>query len=248
MSLPHTINGIETEPYNTYSAKQNWTVGQRMSLPDGRMYRGTLNASIALESCILVQTEVEATFKNLAIQTALVVGDRSISLTQATTFLAVDEAKGGYVVVWLAGPPPANIQTFRIWSNNVTASGSTTATLQLWPGSKVLEVISTSGKGTIINNPWSKVVIAPASVATEFTAGATVADFAADYYGWVQTRGMCSIKVDDGGTLDPGDSLTQGGTDTGSVDNADPAALQLIGQAAGPAATDDVGFCMLTID
>ena len=250
MSLPHTIHGVETEPYNIYSTAQRWIPGQRMELPDGRIYRGALEAGNGLESCNMTEAEVEATFVTLAIQTALVAGDTAIKLTNATTFLALNEAKGGYVTVWLAGPPPTNSQTFRIWSNNKTVSGGvTTATLVLWPGLKVKEAISTSGKGSIALNPWRNIIVAPTTAPTGFATGVTLVDVTASYYCWLQTRGVCGVVVDDGETLDPGDGITMNSTlDAGSIENQDPVASALLGHAINDGASDDIGFVFLLID
>ncbi len=252
MSLPHTLRGTELEPYNTYSTAQRWIPGQRMELPDGRIYRGALEDGNGLESCNLTQSEVQATFVTLAIQTALVVGDTAIKLTNATTFLALNEAKGGYVSVWTTGTPPVNGQTFRIWSNNktVTSGGTTTATLQLWPGARVKEAVTVaSGKGSIVINPWRNIVVAPASTATGLYTGVTLVDVTASYYCWLQTRGVCGVVVDDGSTLDPGDVVAVGqALDTGAIENADAAEFQILGHAVNDAASDDIGFVFLLID
>ena len=198
----------------------------------------------------MTEAEVEATFVTLAIQTALVAGDTAIKLTNATTFLALNEAKGGYVTVWLAGPPPTNSQTFRIWSNNLTESGGvTTATLQLWPGLKVKEAISTSGKGSIALNPWRNIIVAPTTAPTGFATGVTLVNVTASYYCWLQTRGVCGVVVDDGETLDPGDGITMNSTlDAGSIENQDPVASALLGHAINDGASDDIGFVFLLID
>lgn len=250
MSLSKIIYGSETEPYNIYATKQRWDIGQKMELPDGRIYRGTLNGSSALESSILCQALVEASFTGLAIQTALAIGDRIIKLTQATTFLNEDEAAGGFVAVFTrqGGSTPLNGQTFRIFGNNASSATSTTVTLNLDPNASVLEAITTSGKGNIVRSPYSQVLVCPTST-TQYAVGVSLVDVTGDYYCWLQTRGVFGAIVDDGGAFDPGDALTPPDSgDAGNVMNTDGTARQIIGTALSPGTIDTIGLGFLSID
>ena len=249
--FPQTIYGIESEPYVISATAPRWDIGQRMELPDARIYRSIKNDSTGLESQVLVQGKVEATMDALAIQTSLAVGDRSIKLTNATTFLSLNEAKGGYVAVWtqVSAGAPTEAQQFRIWSNNLTESGGvTTATLVLWPGLKVLEVVTiASGVGSIIVNPYSEVVVAPAGV-TAPVVGVTLVDVTASYYGWVQTNGVCAVKVDDSVTMVVGNKCDPGTTDAGSIADTDSAVLTLVGFSLQAGIGDDNAFVYLGLD
>ncbi|KKK54885.1 hypothetical protein LCGC14_3080190 [marine sediment metagenome] len=251
MSLAQTIYGIETEPYNIYAAKQRWGIGQKMELPDGRIYRGTLNGTVALESGILCQALVEATFTGLAIQTAIAVGDTTIKLTQATTFLNEDEAVNGFVAVFTqnSANPPTVGQTFRIFGNTATASGTTTLTITLFPNIAVLEAVPVSnGAGNIVRNPYSQVLVCPTST-TQYAVGVSLVDVTGSYYCWLQTRGVCGLLVDDGAAFDPGTALAPPDSgDAGAAMNADGTARQIIGTAFSPGTTDTVGLCFLAID
>ena len=250
MSLPQTIYGIENEQYSTYAVKQRWDIGQKMELPDGRIFRGTLNGTTALTSAVLCQALVEASFSGLAIQTALVVGDRTIKLTQATSFLNEDEAVNGYVTVFTrqGADVPLNGQTFRIYGNNASSATSTTVTLSLNPNASVLEAITTSGKGSIIRNPYSQVLVNPTTT-TQYTVGVSTVDVTGSYYCWLQIRGVCGLIVDDGGAFDPGDGLSPPtSADEGATMNTDAGDRQVIGHALSPSGTDEAGLGFLSID
>lgn len=251
MSLSKIIYGSEAEPYNIYATKQRWDIGQKMELPDGRIYRGTLNGSSALESSILCQALVEATFTGLAIQTALAVGDRTIKLTQATTFLNEDEAAGGFVAVFTqnSANPPTVGQVFRIFGNTASSGTSTTVTLSLDPNVSVLEAVPVSnGAGNIVRSPYSQVLVCPTST-TQYAVGVSLVDVTGDYYCWLQTRGVFGAIVDDVGAFDPGDALTPPDSgEAGQVMNTDGTARQIIGTALSPATVDTIGLGFLSID
>ncbi len=247
--FPETIYGIESEQYNTFVSAPRWDIGQKMETADGRVYRGTLNGGVALESNVLCQSKVDATMDALVLQTKASVGDRSIKLTNATTFLSLNEAKGGYVAIWKDADPATEAQTFRIWSNNLTESGGvTTATLVLWPGLKVLEAVNISlGLGSIVINPFSQVIVCPAG-ATALPVGVSLVDVTADYYCWLQTRGICAVKADDSDTGTVGDRITVGTTDAGSIKDGDQTVTTLVGFSLQATLGDDNSFVVLGLE
>ena len=248
--FPQTIYGNESEPYQTFATAPRWDIGTKLETADGRVFRGTLNGGTGLESQVLCQSKIDATMDALALQTKASVDDRSIKLTNATTFLSLNEAKGGYVAIWLDADPATEAQVFRIWSNNVTVTsgGTTTATLVLWPGLKVLEAVPiASGLGSIVINPFSQVIVCPAG-ATALPVGVTTVNITADYYGWLQTRGIIAVKADDSDTGTIGDRITVGTTDAGSIKDGDQTVTTLVGFSLQATVGDDNSFVVLGLE
>ena len=144
MSYPSVIHGDDQLIYQTRTSQGSAPYGQRMELPDGRVYRWTEAGGTQLAAAYMNQGQaLDANLDTLAVQAAVAVGDERISFTMATTFFAKDEARDGFLAVESAA---ALGHCYRIASNTVATAGSTTCTVTLESGVNVISALTTSHK------------------------------------------------------------------------------------------------------
>lgn len=202
MSFPNTIHGSDEEIFNTYAAsvilpehsnERYGGRGQKLELPDGRLYRFGLAGGTELAAAKLAQNiAADTNLDTLAVQTQAAIGDTKILFTQATTFFTEDEARGGYIAVESAA---ALGHCYRIKSHKATASGSTTCTANLADGVTVIETVETTEKVTPIYPIGHDAIIAPLTTPTGLLLGVNPVIIKTLEYGWFQTRGIGTVLV-----------------------------------------------------
>ena len=173
------------------SSTQEYPIGTKREFEDGRVFRYAL-AGAAVAAGDLVSQDVSATavveLQNKA--TAAAVGATEVILTDSSALGAAtaNQYAGGYLhTVDDAGEG----FTYRIKSN--TAASSNAVTFTLYDG---LVVAVTTATDTIVTgNVYNKVV--PAIATTDvIVAGVAARAFTSGYYGWVQTKGVATVRVD----------------------------------------------------
>ena len=122
--------------------------------------------------------------------TAAAVGATEVIITDASTLgsATANQYAGGYLhTIDDAGEG----FTYRIKSNTAASSNAVTFTLY----DAVQVAITTATDAAITGNLYGKVRPALGS-ADYIAAGVAPRAFTADYYGWVQTRGIATVRVD----------------------------------------------------
>ena len=217
------------------SSVQLGRVGALRELNDGRRVRYAYFAS-ATNAGLLVSQDVSATavVETDNIATAAAIGATQVILTDSGTLgsATADQYAGGYLHTT---DDAGEGYTYRIMGN--TAASSNAVTFSLYD--PLVIALTTASDVAITGSLWYNVHGATAG--TDYLAsGVTNRVMQANYYGWVQTTGVCTILAD--GSIAIGDNLTLSDGVAGAVQLKDAETEPLIGQATfAPDNTGHVG-------
>ena len=224
-----------------------FSVGQKMELPDNRIFRYVLmGGTIGVANNLYQSSIPDAGWLRENNATATVKDDTRIDTSNTTTAIVANDFAEGYVMF-------ENADDFgRIWQiaeNEVgddTVHGSV-----LKPGVTLGVIVPAANPMNQVFNPWKKIIISPATVNTSLAVGVTPSIIAANDWGWCQTRGIAGCLI--GGTLIIGQEVRADDGVAGAVAemNYDDAANPdqgPIGRVVEVAPTADFGLVNLTID
>ena len=195
MAFPNYISGTYGDE-KAETSTQKRALGTRMTFPDGREFRYTHNGGTAIGEGLLCAAEALVTNHgsdgDLAVATTAA-GSQTISVTVEGTAAAKDLYAEGYMWFNLAGTSVHEF--YKIKKHDAfSSSGAATVTLDEESG---LHQAVTNGTDTVglMKSPYDNIIVATAAL-IERPVGITVNNFTADYYGWVQTRGISVAKID----------------------------------------------------
>ena len=216
MAFSNVINGTYGQEKKETSS-QKLELGTRMVFRDGREYRYAHNGASAVGEGLIVAAEAlvahHGSDGDLAVATTAA-GSRTIDVTVEGTAAAKNLYKEGYL--WFNLAATSVHELYKIKEHDAFGSGgSATVTIEDEDG---LHQAVTNGTDTVgmMKNPYDNIIVATAAVA-ERPVGVTVNAFTADYYGWVQTRGLSVIKIDAGSTVALGTPLGTSAAHAGQV-------------------------------
>jgi len=209
MSLTGTpvIYGIV--PHETSEVAKH-QLGSKGVVADGRIYRYAQASAIALSpGLICVAPDITTAHEDRAVNT-FAVGDLSITVSIGATAITGNEYEEGFVNIIddngqgimykIANCPPTAINSdvvIRLAEPiRVAAQASTTVTLY--------------------RNKYRDIVVSDTNQ-IDMPVGVPNVTFPGSYYGWIQTRGPCSILVDTNDTTAT-QGITLGNTDAGAVE------------------------------
>ncbi len=211
-------------------------LGALATTGDGRYFRFCLAGGTALIVGQLQQSTAEDTsnWENLSIA-ASAAGSTTITTTTTVT-LAANLLAGGW----------ANITTssgagYQYQIGSHAAATSAVVTLNL--ADPIIVALTTGSKVDAIPNPYSKVIVNPAS-ASGLPVGVAVAATPAAYYGWVQTRGPANVLAD--GTVTVGTAVVASNGTAGAVE-ALTGVQAIVGTAITGIATTEYGMINLNL-
>ena len=131
----------------------------------------------------------------------------NVSITTSTsTTWTVNALAGGYASIAIT---PGQGQIYRIKSNTAT-SGATGGVVVLEDPIRET-ALSTASKFIVAPHPYSGLVVEPGTP-TAAIAGVAVNPITAAYFGWVQTRGACSVLFTGTGVAGKAVGSLSGGT------------------------------------
>ena len=222
MSLSGAVQLFPSDIHETSSSKQ-LPLGTKGETSDGRVFRYTEAGGTALDpGKLCVAATIVANHENMAVQAAAAVGDTSVSVTLGATAATADDYADGYLIINdAAGEGIA----YRV-SGHPAADASATLTVSLHDSVRV--ALTTSSQATLQKNPWKDVVVSATDQADTPT-GVPNVTIAADEYGWLQTKGVCSALADE--TLTVGKDLTIGSSVAGALEIADGAGEPIVANA-----------------
>ena len=181
------IASTEINTTSTYKTARIGTVGYTA---DGRIYRYALNGAVALAAGKTVSAiAAVANHTTITVQAAAAIGDQTVKATLGATLATADQYADGYLVV---KDSTGLGQIFSITGNTATASAGVISVFTREP---VNVALTTSSIVSLVNNPWSGVLVAPAAAA-QFTNGVPQTPVAASAYAWVATGGMSPVLSD----------------------------------------------------
>jgi hypothetical protein len=189
------------EKVTSTTADFGLTIGTRMVLPDGRVFRyafsnGAAGAGTGVQSSIaLANADTD-----IAVNTAAAVGAKSVSITFGTspnTDVAEDYYANGYLFV---NDVDGEGHVYRIRTHAAAdVSASPAVLIYLQDGDGIAEALTTSSEVGLVANPYMHVIPTPAGAQTARCVGYAAAEVADDSYFWAQTWGEAAVLVD--GTL-----------------------------------------------
>lgn len=173
--------------YEKSSIKDSrWNIGDRVVTPDGRVFRYALAASANIEAGKGVKFG-GAMSDGIALRSAAqtqAIGDTSIVVASQT--FALDELRGGYLVLYTAG---GTYQQFGIVGNSAAAAENVTIYLD-----RPLTVAYVTANGIeVLPNPY-RYMVYDTSEAYMCHAGIPMSVPSNGDYFWVQTWGICWIN------------------------------------------------------
>lgn len=245
----------EGAQFDVYTAAQGqrYPLGQKLELPDGRIYRFARNGTSALAPGRLVQSEVpDGDHDTLAVPSSSnnVVGSRTMTVTNGSDTIEANLYRDGYAVIEAAAGAGDG------YLYKIDAHGELTASVDvdvpLQGGYGLRTALNTSDTVTLVKSPYADVIIHPSSP-TAMCVGVPAATIAASGFGWVQTHGPCAVLID--GTVIIGLSVmasngTDGSVEAWGLTEAGPNTeiSPAIGTVMEVAPTTGLGLIYLTIE
>lgn len=177
--------------------------------PDGRAFRYALVGGSNLVAGTLLQSAAETTgWENLT-AVAASVGDTSISASSTITATA-NQLAGGYALITVT---PGIGQLYGISGHAAYSAAAPTINLT----EPVRVALTTSSRIDLVANPYSGVIINPAT-ATAAPVGVAIANSTTATYAWVQVGGVANILNDGGSTV--GTNVSASNATAGAVEAA----------------------------
>ncbi len=233
MGFPNTIQGSYATPYETGSVAL-YPLGQRLECPNGRTYRyAEMGATTAGVIAKLFQSEVNANWDTLVVNSAISVGDTEAVFTNGATEIPLNEFANGYVCAEETGDLGEVHRVRASTFTNALADG----TVYLYPDDsfQVAILVASNNVITLVKSPFKDIIITPASDPTGMVVGIPSVVIPVDNFGWVQAHGVASCLVD--GTVVIAQQLRPSETVSGSVALLDY-------DEGGQEDNGSVGWCM----
>jgi len=211
-----------TVPYTTQIPE----LGVRAVTGDGREFRFVSAGAVALVPGKLQQASAQiANHQNLAPTANASSGATSITVTLGATAATANYYSGGWALITTSTGAGYQYQI----SGHPAADSAATLTLTL--GDALLtSIVAASTKVDLIANPYSGVIVNPAT-ASSFPIGVAINATPATYYGWVQVKGVTNVLAD--GAVTVGTALVASNATAGAVE-----ALTGVQAPVGIAVTD----------
>jgi len=197
---PHRISSDQKHPLGTLGI-----------MNDGRAYRyAKAGGSDLSPGKLCIKTDLVADHQDIAVNT-FTVGDRNITVSVgATAITAYDYDEGFVGIISSTG---AGI-TYKIKSCP-ESSGSEDVVIEL---TEPIRVTAASGtKVTLYKNKFRDVIVSDGTLA-DIPVGVPNVTITTLYYGWLQTKGPCSVLNDETTTVVVGQPVTIGDVTSGAVE------------------------------
>ena len=237
------MNLATTNPFEMGST-QLVRMGKRYRDQHGRTFHYCEAGSTALApGKLVVAKAVVANHNNLSFQTAPAIGDTEVKVTLGGTAAVVDLYKDGWLNIQ---DGTGEGQSYPIEGHPAQTSTTGTLTVTLKEQIRVAGALAQSNVDLILNK-YKEVLVEADQAQTDVAVGVPIVTITADYFGWLQTWGPCSVWRDSAEGL--GAPLTSGATTgTGQIEDLDTIAQHLVGHG-GPAVgvADEYQLCYLQL-
>ena len=227
--MPRVFYGPHFENNSTYVFSGNanlgrFPLGDRLILPDGRVYRFALNDSTVEVAGRLYQSVAPVSnHTNVAADVARAINAVIISATLGGTLAAIDIYAEGLAHINDAGADTTTEgysyrikRAFAAGAAHAAVAASGIITVNLAAGEAVQVALTTNSEMSFTRNRYHQVLIT-AAPPTGGLAGVSPGVCAADRFYWSQTEGYAAVLAS--GTLLAGLPVMAGITTAGSVEN-----------------------------
>ena len=220
------------------SSTQQEDLGTVHRLDDGREYRYVKAGGVNLAAgSLVVPGNIVANHTNIAVAVAAAIGDTEITVTLGATAATADQYKDGYVTV---NDVDGQGITYKV-AGHAAADASASLVVQL---EEPIEVALATSSQVSLETPYGAVVVAPVDQA-DAPVGVPNVAITANEFGWVQTKGICSVLADEAVTK--GTVVTTGTGVAGAVEAADLLGEHRVGIAHEALVDTEYRAVLLTI-
>lgn len=242
MTSLSSIPQLFGQDINTSSAIQQAPIGAYGETADGRGFRYSLVGGVSTVAGKVYQgTPLDATnlqpSGGLGVNAAVAIGGTSITISTSIT-LTANQLAGGYLSVDVT---PGQGYIYRIKSNTAVTSAVGAVIVLEDP---LLVALTTASKVIVSQHPYSGLVIEPGTP-TAAIAGVATNIITNAQYGWIQTRGACSVLFTGTGVAGKAVGSLSGGT-SGSAAPA-IAATNILGYHMATGITGEYALIYLVI-
>lgn len=191
------------------SSTQQHQLGYRYENDRGEIYRYAKVGASTISRGKLQQAPTPKTnHHNMAVASAVALGDKTITVTLGATAAVADEYAEGFIVF---NDASTGAHQYRI-KTHPAANASASLTVTLYAPVSVA-ALTTSTKANLVHNAWNGVI--EAAVATTRAAGVPGIGATAGLFLWLKTRGISAILAD--GTIALGATVAVSGSVAGGV-------------------------------
>ena len=184
------------------SATQNYVIGSKMQMNDGRIFRYCKAGGTGLAKGYMCQGPAVVANYTEEVQTGhgIAAGETSgnILITTGATPAANLFAQG-----WLVVNKGTNIGQVR----KILTSGSHATIIAVTFEPALETAILVTDEVSLIQSPYMNTIVMPVTTPTNVPIGVPVIAVTASYYYWSQTRGPAGVIVDTGDTVVIGDPV-----------------------------------------
>ncbi len=231
MSFPRDLGKLanpQGHPIWESSATEKFPPGSKFRDQYGRVFHYVKNGASALKRGNLVQAATLAgagtTLQSqAAVAVAAAIGDKTIYVTAVSTAQSASVFADGWAAIYDATGTAGQVATIAITDNSALATSGTASYITLEEG--IPFALTTSEKIALQANIFKSVIVAPASVPTGLVLGVCYYPLEANYYGWLQTWGLCGVFLNDVSTAVTAIRAIPGGTTAGSLNVEGEAAV-----------------------
>lgn len=189
---------------------------------------------------LLQHAAVVSDHANMTATAAVAAGETVISVETGGTDLTANQYAGGYL--WV-NDVNGEGQCLRVKSNPAH-DHSDDPSVEITCYDDLATALTTSSQLSLIENPNSNLIVAPAAE-TGALMGATVVDMTADYFGWAVIKGPAALLTV--GTLVVGNVAVRSGGTAGGVAPATDNVLQEVGDVMAVSATTEYSLININL-
>ena len=256
LAVPGVVSSIKKEvtisrqSIYEVSTVKNHEIGTRLRLGD-RIFRYAANSTIELAPGRMTSGPTTiASHNNISVATSATAGQMYVDISLGAGVLAENYYTGGYLWFNAGGTTIGEGCAYRVKSHLANA-GSLTLRVHLYDP-LATALTATTSKATLYANPWSAVVIHPATPTNRPTGvpliTVTASTATTTYYCWLQTGGFTPLAMETTYTIGGGVGAVSGTAGEGIVAAAGvPTALMGVVAQIG-SATDLPSLVWLYLD
>lgn len=171
------------------SSTQQYALGSRLALADGRAFRYTESGAVALGAGLCVSTPLTGLEREDTLTAVVAAGARSLTYTAVGTLTANQYADGMLCVVDGAGQ---GLQ-YKI-QNHLAITAAATGVINLYD--PIITALDITTDVILVQNAYKDVVLAPDQIVQ--VMGVPGIPVTANYFFWAQTWGICPVLNEDG--------------------------------------------------
>jgi len=257
MAVPGVVSSLKREvtisrqSIYEYSNTKNHEIGTRLRLGD-RIFRYAANSTVELAPGLMTSGPTTvANYNNVSVTTSASAGQMYVDITAGATACTENQFAGGYLWFNAGGTTIGEGCAYRIKSHLAVSAAGGTMRVHLYDP-LATALTATTSKATLYANPWSAIVIHPATPTNRPTGvpliTVTASTATTTYYCWLQTGGFVPLSMETTYTIGGGVGAVSGTAGEGIVAAAGvPTALMGVVAQIG-SASDHPSLVWLYLD